>query len=107
MADTAARAFDQELSASSPWMRSSIEYLMLLALADTLASELRRPGPASNLLVEYLVSRKPSVCTRSGPIIGATGRRRNDTGFGGLTPSQRRRAIDFIETNLCENFRVA
>jgi AraC family transcriptional regulator len=104
MADTAARAFDQDLERFNPADALKIEDPTLLALADTLAGELRRPGPASNLLVDSVAQalclhtlRAHHRCDR--PV-------RNDFGSSGLTPSQRRRAIDFIEVNLCQNFRM-
>jgi AraC family transcriptional regulator len=105
MADTAARAFDQDLERFEPVDALKIEDPMLLALADTLAGELRRPGPASNLLVDSVAQ---ALCLHTLRAYHRCDRPlRNDTGFGGLTPSQRRRAIDFIAMNLCENFRVA
>lgn len=100
MADTAARAFDQDLERFESVDALKIEDLALLALADTLAGELRRPGPASNLLI-HSVAQALCLHTLSLRAYHRCDRQlRNGAGLGGLTPSQRRRAIDFIEVNL-------
>jgi AraC family transcriptional regulator len=104
MADTAARAFDQDLERFNSADALKIQDPTLFALADTLAGELRRPGPASNLLLESVAQ---ALCLHTLRAYHRCDRPvRNDAGSGGLTPSQRRRAIDFIEVNLCENFRM-
>jgi AraC family transcriptional regulator len=104
MADTAARAFDQDLERFDPADALKIEDRTLWALAETLAGELRRPGPASNLLVDSVAQ---ALCLHTLRAYHRCDRPvRKDASSSGLTPSQRRRAIDFIEVNLCENFRI-
>ena len=73
MADTAARAFDQDLERFDPADALPVDST-LWALADTLAGELRRPGPASNLLVNSVAQalsehtlRAYHRCERAGP----------------------------------------
>jgi hypothetical protein len=58
-----------------------IEDPMLLALADTLVGELRRPGPASNLLVDSVAQALCLHTLRAYPLCDHP--LRNDTGFGG------------------------
>lgn len=105
MADTAARAFDQDLDRFEADNALKIEDPTLLALTEVLTREFRRPGPASNFLVDSVAQalclhtlRTYHRCDRPIP---------SEHCAGGLTPTQRHHVIDFIEANLFQNFRMA
>lgn len=106
LADTAAAAFDRDYERFEMVNRLDTADPTLRALADAIASEIRHPGAASQLLIDsltqalslHLLRAHHADCGRLLFRTDATER---------LTPIQRRLVVEQIETRLAENVRLA
>lgn len=105
MTDTAASAFEQDYRKLETMDVLRLDDRKLLALGDALAQELRSPGDGGNLFVDavasalslHLIRHYHRNCRPSGVLYSGTQ----------LTPSQRRRVLDFIGANISHNFKLA
>lgn len=105
MADTAAWAFERDYRKLESFEEVRLEDQKLLLLAEALAAELRAPSDGGNLLIDSVASglslhlirryhRYSKAIQEVGPHLR-------------LSPFQRTRALEFIDTHISRNFKLA
>lgn len=106
MGDTAAAAFDRDYAKFEMRNTLDIDDGTLLALADTMANEIRAPGAASLLLIDSLSLALSLHLLRAHHTDVERPLLRSEAAEP-LTPAQRRRVVEYVEAHLAGNMRLA
>jgi AraC family transcriptional regulator len=100
LADTCARAFDQDYARLNAKDALDVQDRKLLALADALTDELRAPSPGGMLLVDTLAQALAVYLIRDYHV----SQKPKSTLAGRLTAAQERRALEYIESHVAREF---